>query len=371
MRYREYGRTGVEVSAIGFGGMRFRDPQDDDACAALVKRAWEAGINYFDTAPGYGRSEELFGLAFRDMLPARAQHPFYVATKTFGVDESAVRRDLETSLERMGLPSIDFFHMWCILTLDNYRDRARQGALKAMEKARDEGLIRHLCVSTHLPGHAIGALLKDYPFEGVLLGYSAANFAYREEGVQAAADLGRGVVVMNPLAGGVITRHPERIAYLRTRSGETTEQGAIRIKLDDPRLTVSLVGFSVEAEVEEAVRAVDGYAPLDAAGRERMRQAVGEALDSLCTGCGYCDSCPEGVPIPKLMDACNLLLLGQDEQALAGRLRYHWGIKPGDPVLTACTRCGLCEEACTQQLPIRSRLDAARAAMENQPPPKA
>ena len=67
MIYREYGSAGIEVSAIGFGGMRFVNQNNIEECASLVKAAYEAGINYFDTAPGYGKSEELFGAAFKEM----------------------------------------------------------------------------------------------------------------------------------------------------------------------------------------------------------------------------------------------------------------------------------------------------------------
>ena len=77
-------------------------------------------------------------------------------------------------------------------------------------------------------------------------------------------------------------------------------------------------------------------------------------MDELCTGCGYCLTCPEGVPIPKFMETYNLKLLGEDEQTMLSRMSAHWAITPEQA--GACTLCGACEEACTQHLPIRERL---------------
>jgi uncharacterized protein len=361
MIYRTYGQTGRRVSAIGFGGMRFKDQQDVDGCAALVRAAYDAGINYFDTAIGYGESEALFGAAFKDMLKTRAEKPFYVSTKTFKSDYDSVRAELETSLTRMGLDAIDFYHMWCVMSPDAYHKRKAEGTLEAFQRLKEEGLIRHICMSTHMAGEDIGPVLEDFPFAGVLLGYSAMNFPYREAGLDAAARLGRGVVVMNPLGGGIIPQHTERFEFVRTRDDETVVDGALRFLLDDTRITVALVGFSSTEQVRDAMRAVDGYRPIPPAERDRMRSGLNAFFNVLCTGCRYCDHCPEGIPVPRYMDAYNHYLLSGDIQTLVQRLRFHWGIKD-DAELKRCTLCGRCEEACTQKLPIRDRLKEIRAA---------
>jgi uncharacterized protein len=363
MRYREYGQTGCRVSAIGFGGMRFKDQTDVDGCAALVRMAYDAGINYFDTAIGYGESEALFGAAFKEMLKTRAEKPFYVSTKTFKSDYDGIRADLETSLQRMGLDAVDFYHMWCVMSPEAYHKRKADGTLDAFRRLKDEGLIRHICISTHMAGDEIGPVLEDFPFDGVLLGYSAMNFPYREAGIEAAARLGRGVVVMNPLGGGIIPQHAERFDFVRTREDETVVEGALRFLIDDRRITVALVGFSAEEQVRDAIRAVDGYRPIPPAERARMRKGLKRFFNALCTGCRYCDHCPEGIPVPRYMDAYNHALLSGDTKAMVERLRFHWSIKD-DADLKRCTLCGRCEDACTQKLPIRDRLKEIRAALD-------
>jgi len=364
MIYNTYGQTGIDVSAIGFGGMRFPSAASEETCAELVKTAYDAGINYFDTAPGYGRSEDLFGLAFRDMLPTRERRPFYVSTKTNKADPDKIRKDVETSLQRMGLESVDFLHMWCIMSLDSFHERRKRGALKELEKLQNEGLARHIVVSTHMPGSDIGEMLRAYPFEGVLLGYSASNFAYREAGIEAAAELGRGVVCMNPLGGGTIPRHPERFEFVRTRPDATLVQGALRFLLDDPRITIALVGFDTQEHLQEALGAVAPHEPLADAERKRIRESLKDSFNELCTGCAYCDQCPEGIPIPKYMEAYNHWMLSGDPRQMISRLRYHWGVNLEDDELARCTECGQCEDACTQHLPIPARLKQIRDEIE-------
>lgn len=364
MIHKTYGQTGISMSAIGFGGMRFTDQNNVDQCASLVKYAYDHGINYFDTAPGYGKSEDLFGVAFKEMKKTRTARPFYVSTKTFASDAAAARRDLETSLKRMGLDHIDFYHVWCIMSHDSFSQRKAGGVLKEFEKMKAEGLIKHICVSSHMTGAEIGKMLADYPFEGVLLGYSAMNFAYRDKGLDAAAKLGRGLVVMNPLGGGIIPREPARFAFVRTQKNETAVEGALRFLINDKRITISLVGFSSTAQVDEALRAVDGFKPLTAKQVDKIRGGLKEAFNELCTGCRYCDECPEGIPVPRYMEAYNHMLLGKGPQDMINRLKWHWEIRLEDDYLERCTKCRHCEENCTQKLPICERLDKIKAEVK-------
>jgi hypothetical protein len=260
----------------------------------------------------------------------------------------------------MGLDYIDFYHVWCVLTPDAYQERKTKGAIKEFEKLKSEGLIKHICVSSHMTGSEITAMLNDYPFEGILLGYSASNFAYRDEGLETAAKLNRGVVVMNPLAGGVIPQNPDRFSFVKTRPDETVVEGSLRFLLNDPRITVALVGMGNKTHLEEVARAVDGFKPLSPESVKKIRGSIKEAFNELCTGCRYCDSCPQGIPVPKMMDAYNQYLLSSKPQDILNRLRWHWGIGLEDEYLSKCTQCGQCEKACTQKLPICDRLKFIR-----------
>lgn len=357
MIYRKYGKTDMKVSAIGFGGMRFEDQEDIDACASLVKACYDAGINYFDTAADYGKSEELLGVAFKEMKKTRTEKPFYVSTKTFGAETKTIRKDLETSLERMGLDYIDLYHIWCITTPEEYFKRKATGAIKEFERLKEEGLIKHICFSTHVTGPQVDTILKDYPFDGILLGYSAMNFAYRDAGLDAAAKSNLGVVVMNPLGGGIIPQNPDRFSFVKTKEDETVVEGALRFLINDPRITVALNGLSSKEQLAEAIRAVDGFTPFDNKTVKKIRTNLKEAYNELCTSCSYCDNCPEQIPIPRLMDSFNHYALDGGIKLMLDRIRYHWDIPLDDPCLRKCTRCEQCEKTCTQKLTICDKLE--------------
>lgn len=217
-------------------------------------------------------------------------------------------------------------------------------------------MIKHIVVSTHMTGDDTAAMLNDYPFDGVLLGYSAMNFAYREAGIAAAAAKNMGVVVMNPLGGGIIPQNPERFDFVKTQKDETVVEGALRFLINDPRITVVLVGLSTLEQLAETTKAVDGYQPIPASAIEKIRANVKSAFNQMCTGCQYCDGCPENIPIPKLMDAYNHYMLGGKTANLVDRLQWHWSITPPDGYWKKCVACGKCETECTQQLPIIKRL---------------
>jgi len=350
---KPYGQTGKEIGVVAFGGMRFANPEDIDANAEVVLHAYERGINYFDTAPQYcqDKSEDIVGAAVRQMKPGT----FYVSTKCMASDGDELRRSLEKSLARLNVNTIDFFHIWCLVLPGQYEERVSGGAVAAALKAKEEGLVGHVVCSTHLPGDEVRKVLEAGPFEGVTLGYSAINFPYREDGVRAAGARGLGVVTMNPLGGGLIAQHPDRFAFIREKDDPSAVAAALRFNVSHPHVTAALVGFTTKAHVDEAVDAVAGFKPYDAAHTERLRKRILEEFNGLCTGCGYCLPCPEGIDIPRLMDAYNMRLLeGNDPKHILNRLKWHWNVPPD--MALQCVECGECEERCTQHLPIRERL---------------
>jgi predicted aldo/keto reductase-like oxidoreductase len=367
MIYKTFGSTGIKLSAIGFGGMRFEKPDDLDASAQLVKASYDRGINYFDTAPGYlnDKSETIVGTAIKEMLKTRTEKPFYVATKSGHSEPGDIRKNIENSLKRLNVDCIDFYYVWCVMSIEAFGERKQKGAIREFEKLKDEGLIKHICISTHMNGDDIEKVLADYPFETVLLGYSAMNFAYREKGIQAASKLNRGVVVMNPLGGGNIPNHPEKFDFLKSQEQETVVEAALRFLINDSRITTALVGFSNENQLDEAIKAVDGFREISDEKIEQIRSMVKEAFDTLCTGCQYCDHCPQGIPIPKLTDAYNFYMLNNNNpQEIINRLNWHWGIDAENEYLRKCNECGKCEKLCTQKLDIRKRLKAIRESAE-------
>jgi uncharacterized protein len=322
-----------------------------------VRHAHAQGINYFDTAPYYcdDRSEEIFGRA----LPGLPRDSFCVSTKCSEADGAKLRASLERSLRRLGLATIDFFHIWCLLRPGDLAQRVAGGALAAALKAQEEGLIRHLVVSAHLGGDDIAAVLASGYFAGVTLGYNALNFPYRASALAAAVRHGAGVVTMNPLGGGLIPRNAARLGFLRGPRDRDVIQAALRFNVSQPAVTCALVGFASRAEIDQAVAAVADFTPYPAEHIERVKANLSASFDGFCTGCGYCLPCPAELEIPKLMDVYNQKILDGTDAAMRDRLKWHWNLAPD--VAAACLQCGDCETACTQHLPIRERLAAIAA----------
>lgn len=353
MWYKPYGKTGKQVSAVSFGGMRFPNPEDIDASAAIMLHAYNKGVNYFDTAPYYckDKSEDITGAAIRQMKSGT----FYTSTKCSESKGDKLRASLEKSLKRLGVPRVTFFHIWCVVTMEQWKGRLENGAVAAALKAKEEGLIEHVVVSSHLPGDQLAQVLKEAPFEGVTLGYCAINFPYRQAAVDAAGAMNVGVVTMNPLGGGLIPQNAATFDFLRGPKDSSVIQAAIRFNVSQPSITTALVGFSSIQQVDDAVAAVEDFQPYESGHIEQVRRRVMSSFNSLCTGCGYCLPCPTGVNIPQMMDAFNMkLLAGGKAEAIAARLGDHWGSKP--EAAKACSLCGACEDKCTQRLPIRDRL---------------
>jgi len=362
MIYKPFGNTGKSVSAIGFGGMRFRtadyENEEFDKCASYVLKAIELGINYFDTAPGYcnGFGERIYGHAFKQIK----QHP-YISTKCalwHAQDADGARRMIEQSLSRLSVDRITFYNMWCIKSLPEYREFTKKGGIyDGILKAKEEGLIEHICCSVHASGGEISEIVSDGRVEGITLGYNALNFAYRRRGVLAAHNAGLGVVTMNPLGGGMIPRHPELFGFLAKERDESVVSAALKFLIGQAEVNVALVGMFNFEHIRECVKIADGAIPTIGDGEiAEVTKAASEKLNTLCTGCSYCDHCPRGIPVPKLMDAYNELIVTGDMSFVSRRMKDFWeldGNSAGD-----CVECGACERLCTQHLPIIERLKA-------------
>jgi len=374
MWYKQYGATGKSVSAIGFGSMRFQKVHPDkpdydfDACAEVVLEARRQGINYVDTAPYYcdDQSEPIVGHAFRLMKNQGLELP-YVSTKSSEKEGPKLRAQLEKSLKRLGVEKITFFHIWCILTLEDYRSRlVKGGAYEAALKARDEGLIEHVVFSTHCNGNEIETMARERLFEGVTLGYNILNFRFRQQGLAACRAENLGVVTMNPLGGGLIPQRGEKLGFLKSAEDPSVVEAAMKFNASHEAVTVVLPGMGSVEEVRQNTAV--GHAlgaeadqpnsakTFDLFVQKRKTELEGHmhsALDTLCTGCQYCLPCPQDITIPKFLLSYNETIFGKPADAL-NMMKWHWGIQADEAA--RCIECGACEDRCTQHLPIIGRL---------------
>lgn len=364
MIYKTHGKTGIKLSAVGFGGMRFDTRQSDDVNAQLLRYAYDKGINYFDTAPGYcqDKSETIFGLAVKAM-PAQRES-FFISTKgmptEFDTAAKAVKA-VEKSLKKLQTDWIDFYHIWCLREPSQYELAMRSGGqYEGLLRCKEKGLIRHIVASSHMQGQKIRVILEEGKVEGILLGINILNFPYRWTAVEAAHQMGYGVVAMNPLAGGIIPQHADKLAFL-AGPDETPTEAALRFCISCPQITVTLNGFTTREHIDMACAVADTSQPFTDEDLERLRKRIGTNMDQLCTGCGYClKECPKKIPVAAYMQYYNEKLMGVRTEAelikgMKGQM--EWGFLADRPAQAAdCIKCKRCEEACTQHLNIIERL---------------
>lgn len=359
MRYSEFGRTGKVVSAIGFGGMRFNLKESAEDNAGLLQYAFDRGINYFDTAPGYceDKSEDIFGLALKK-LP---RNKYFVATKLMPVNvintQDAYDK-IRKSVDRLGIGYIDFFHVWCIRKMEHFELAMNVGLYEALLKCKAEGLVQHIVFSSHQEGAGVRKVVESGRFEGVLLGVNILNFPYRWDGILAAKEHGLGVVAMNPLAGGLIPQNEDKLQFLAS-PGETPTQAALRFLVANPNITVALNGFTTRAHIDAACQIADAE-PMTEADIARIKSHISKNMTKICTACGYCEECPANIPIPAYMQIYNnKAIFEQSEEELIKSMNFHhnWGllVEPRGNA-AACIACGRCEDSCTQHLDIIARL---------------
>lgn len=358
MNYSIFGKTGKKVSNLGMGGMRFDKGISEDDCAEFIRLANRLGINYFDTAPMYNedRSEDIYGRALQNM-----PKDFYIATKGQNhLTADKVRRTIEKSLKRLKVNKIDFYFLWCIISIDQYHKAREKGQImEGISKAKKEGLIEHIGVSTHTYNDDIKTMADDDIFEFIMVPYNALNFKMREEGLRYAKKRNLGTVVMNPMYGGVIPQY-KHIINIYPDSKNTAVEDAMKFCLESPFIDVSLSGMNGDEMIKENVRYADSAKKITEHQQNERQNKIHSAFSEMCTSCGYClPHCPQNIDIPSYMEIYNTFMLTKSIEET--KKRYDWYTKFGplskrEETASDCIDCKACENECTQYLNITDRL---------------
>ncbi len=366
MLYRELGKTGYNVSQLGFGAMRLpmtgegeKKQVNDELAVPMIHRAFEDGVNYIDTAVMYCNhdSQRAVGKAikgWRDKIVLSTKNHYY------GDSEKEWRQNLEDSLRLLDVDCIDIYNNHGV-SWQRYQDAIEPRIGKWMEKARDEGLIKHICFSMHDNNEGLMKLVDTgYP-SVITLQYNMLD-RQLEEGIAYAAENGIGIVVMGPVGGGRLGV-PSDVLTQAANGVERVPELALRFVLANPNVSVALSGMSTMQQVEENIRVTSDPTALSESDLEQIRSHL-ERLDAMrdlyCTGCRYCLPCPADVDIPGIFAHYNLgRVYGLWE---AAKQRYS-GILRKNKGADQCTECGQCEEKCPQNLAIREDLKKAHAAL--------
>lgn len=373
MQYSILGKTGLKVSNLGFGAMRLpMDGEGDtarvdrDKAIPMIHRAFEGGVNYIDTAVGYCNedSQRAVGEAlkgWREKIVVSTKNPYY------GDDEKLWWKNLEDSLQRLDIDSIDIYNHHG-LNWKKYTEAVEPRVMKWMRRAYDQGLVKHICCSFHDSNEALKKIVDTGYVESITLQYNLLNRDL-EEGIAYAAEKGLGVVVMGPVGGGRLGATSELLEHLVPGIDRVPEL-ALRFVLCNPNVTLALSGMSTMEQVEENLATASAEIALtdqESSIVDSHTRRLREQARVYCTGCNYCMPCPQNVAIAWIFDRYNwgnvygLWDYAKEKYEALGK--GNWSDKLN---AVACIECGECEEKCPQNIPIRTQLRAAHEALKRE-----
>jgi predicted aldo/keto reductase-like oxidoreductase len=330
MKKRTLGKTDLDVSVISFGGIPIQGLSFAEAEAVLL-RAVERGINFFDSARAYTDSEEKIGAAL-----AKHRDGIYLASKALSRSGAKIAEELETSLRNFRTEMIDLYQIHSIGSEQQLeRVLGPGGAYEALAEARESGKIRWIGITGHVMPVLLAAI-KTGLFNTVQFPFNPIEDEWQSSVIPAAKEAGMGTIGMKPLAGGAIRNAAASIRFTLTRG-----------------MDVSIPGMDAIEQVDQNAAVGEELRPLtesELAELQREKELWGERF---CRRCGYCMPCPNGLDIPFL-----LLIEGY-------YTRYElrdWALarlNSLEKTYNDCAACGECLEKCPYDLPIPDMMEEA------------
>lgn len=377
MRFRSFGRTGWDVSVLGFGAMRLPHEADEpsriieDRATALIRTAIDEGVNLVDTAFAYhgGEGEPFLARAlsdgYRERVRLVTKMPTWKVEHDYDFD-----RYLEQQLERLDTGHIDLYLLHA-LTERRWQKLRKLKVLDWAERRMADGAFEFLGFSFHDTFAVFRSIVDDYDgWAATLTMYNYLDTEYEagSAGVLYAAEKGIAVMVMEPLRGGLLARKPPseiEALFNEASSQRKPADWAFQWLWNQQEVSVVLSGMSSMQQLRENLASADRSEPGSLSADElRLLEEVRDAYLARsavpCTYCGYCVPCPNDVAIPRIFEYLNILRMF-DDPAEARRL---YGFLGEDKRPPACDSCGRCEESCPQGIPIRDWLQRAFAELE-------
>ena len=378
MQYRN-DKYGNKLSVLGFGCMRFTrkgNGIDVDKAEKELMAAYEAGVNYFDTAYIYPGSEAALGEilernGIREKVNIATKVPQFLVR-----DRAALDKYFGEQLSRLRTDYIDYYLMHHVTDVAMWEKLKAVGVLDWIRAKKESGAIRNIGFSYHGNTENFLKVLGDYDWDFCQVQYNYLDEVSQAgvKGVKAAAERGIPVVIMEPLRGGkLVNMLPKGALDAMKESGRgwTPAEWGLRWLYDQPEVTVVLSGMNSVEMVEENCRtaseALAGHlTEEDRAVLEVVKKNIREKEKVGCTGCRYCMPCPKGVDIPGIFRCYNAMFT---ESKSLGRFQFAQtvGLTKQPAFATQCVQCGKCEQHCPQNIPIRQKLKEADKALRPLP----
>lgn len=367
MEYVQYGKTGMIVSRLGLGGMRFS--QDEDQTIRMVRYAIDGGVNYVDTAYMYPGSEETIGKA----LAGGYRNRTYLVTKSpvwFIQKHEDLEKYLDEELIRLGTDHIDVYLFHNLYT-DNWERIQKADGLSFLDKMLEKGKILHTGFSIHGSPGDFHEIADSYAWDMGMIQLNILD-EHRQvgvEGLKFGAKKGMAMAVMEPLRGGsLVNNAPPGVneligAYPEKRS---IAEWCFRWLYNMPEVSVILSGTSTLEQLKDNLRIFEDaksnvMTEEDLALIGEIRKVYESAKSIDCTGCAYCMPCPQGVDIPEVFRLYNSHQLTKPNPIDKQIYQFINKDSKGD----RCISCGLCAQRCPQGLDIPALLKTAHEELSS------
>ena len=310
------GKTNIEVNKNGFGALPIQRISKDEA-VYILRKAYEGGINYFDTARAYSDSEEKLGAAFAGM-----RDKIVVSSKTMAKDGDGLRRDLEESLRNLRTDYVDIYQLHNPDSCPRPGDGS--GLYEAACQAKREGKIGHIGITNHRVAIASEAIESGL-YETLQFPFSYLSTSMEIDLAEKCRQAGMGFIAMKALSGGLITDSAAAYAYMAQPQFAHVEP---------------IWGIQRESELDEFLSYQDCPPKLDEATLARIEEDRRQLAGDFCRGCGYCMPCPAGIEI----NNCARMSLLLRRSPAAGWLSAEWQEKMAK--IEDCRHCNLCKSKC-------------------------
>ena len=376
MQYRKFGKLGINVSALGFGCMRLPVLNNDEAqidepqAINMIRHAIDNGVNYIDTAYPYHRknSELLVGKALKDGYREKV----YLATKLpiwLVKDESDMMKYLDEQLHKLQTNQIDMYLIHS-LNKEHWETAKKYNVFKFIEEAKKSGKIKYIGFSFHDNIDLFKEIIDSYDWDFCQMQYNYMdeNHQAGTEGLKYAASKNMGIVIMEPLRGGKLVKNlSSKITdeFQKSKIKRSPADWALRWVWNHPEVSVVLSGMGSLDEVDENIKIAEN-AHANSMTEEDLGiiKNVKDAFLSLsqipCTSCKYCMPCPSGVNIPENFSVYNQSFMYNDAEYYKGEYKDLVQEKKD---ASRCVKCGKCEKACPQKLPIRNLLEEVKKCL--------
>lgn len=368
-------KYGNDISILGYGCMRFTQNGgkiDLDKAEQEIMAAYNAGVNYFDTAYIYPGSEVALGKILaknqiRENVKIATKLPHYMIKSVEGMEKT-----FQEQLSRLQTDYIDYYLMHMLTDVATWDKLKAIGILDWLEAKQKSGAIRQVGFSYHGNSDMFCQLIDsyDWDFTQIQYNYMDEHTQAGRKGLHYAASKGIPVIIMEPLRGGrLANKLPEEAVHVMKEypTKHTPVQWALRWLWNQPEVTCVLSGMNSVEMVEDNVNTASTVEVGELKeSEEAMLKAVVAAINSKmkvgCTGCGYCMPCPKNVDIPGTFALYNSYYV--DKKKAKEEYLMCTALRQTSSAASNCVECGKCEKHCPQQIEIRKELKNAKKKLE-------